>query len=232
MNGMHVKRSDAVARDERSSLPLAAMRAKASLTAKRRIDVIIALVLLILILPVFVVISAAIKLNGGPIFFSHNRIGRDGKIFGCLKFRTMHLDAERMLAEHLATDAAAMAEWNETRKLQNDPRITFFGRILRSTSLDELPQLINVIRADMSMVGPRPVTREELQLFYHASAARAYLSVRPGITGPWQVSGRSTAGYDKRVALDEAYADSHSVRGDFKILFKTVAVVLSRDGAV
>jgi exopolysaccharide production protein ExoY len=208
------------------------MQAKASLGTKRRIDLTISLVLLVLNIPVIAVIAIIIKLGGGPIFFSHNRVGRDGKMFGCLKFRTMHLNAERILAEHLVTDEAAAAEWNATRKLRNDPRITFFGHILRSTSLDELPQLINVIRADMSLVGPRPVTREELQRFYHTSAASAYLSVRPGITGLWQVSGRSTTGYDRRVALDEMYADCHSVWGDFKILFRTIAVVLSRDGAV
>ncbi len=180
----------------------------------------------------FVAITAVVAVDGGPVFFSHRRVGRGGRTFGCLKFRSMRPDADRHLAELLARDPAARAEWQAARKLRQDPRVTPFGRVLRATSLDELPQLINVLRGDMSLVGPRPVVQEELDQHYAPAAAAAdYLSVRPGITGPWQVSGRSDMEYRERVALDAAYARNPSLRKDLALLAHTVVVVLRRQGA-
>jgi lipopolysaccharide/colanic/teichoic acid biosynthesis glycosyltransferase len=200
--------------------------------AKRTMDVALSAAMLLFLLPVFLAITAAVVLDGGPVFYSHRRVGRGGRPFGCLKFRSMRPDADRHLAELLARDPAARAEWNATRKLRRDPRVTPVGRVLRATSLDELPQLINVLRGDMSLVGPRPVVQEELEQHYAPAAAAAdYLSVRPGVTGPWQVSGRSDMEYSERVALDAAYARNPSLRKDLVLLAYTVVVVLRRRGA-
>jgi lipopolysaccharide/colanic/teichoic acid biosynthesis glycosyltransferase len=198
--------------------------------AKRTLDILGAGALLLLALPAFLVIAALVKLDGGRAFYAHERVGRDGRLFGCLKFRSMVMDADRRLAALLATDADARAEWEATRKLKNDPRVTWIGRVLRATSLDELPQLINVLRGEMSLVGPRPVQASELAAFYGA-AAQHYMAVRPGITGPWQVSGRSDTSYAQRVALDVAYATQPSILTDVKILLRTPAAVLARRGA-
>jgi lipopolysaccharide/colanic/teichoic acid biosynthesis glycosyltransferase len=144
----------------------------------------------------------------------------------------MRPDAAAVLEALLERDPTARAEWETSRKLRQDPRVTRVGRLLRATSLDELPQLLNVLRGDMSLVGPRPVTQDELDRYYIPESARvAYLSVRPGITGPWQVGGRSELGYDTRVALDRAYAAQSSLRTDFLILIRTVRVVVTRRGA-
>lgn len=199
--------------------------------AKRVIDVVSAAFLLALLAPVLLLIAGAVMTDGGSVLFSHRRVGREGRGFDCLKFRSMRPDAERILADLLARDPEARAEWATAHKLRHDPRVTSVGRLLRSTSLDELPQLINVLRGEMSLVGPRPVIESELKTFYKSSAAKAYMSVRPGITGLWQVSGRSDASYDRRVALDIAYASRLSLRQDLRILLRTVSVVLRRDGA-
>jgi lipopolysaccharide/colanic/teichoic acid biosynthesis glycosyltransferase len=198
--------------------------------AKRTLDILGAGALLLLALPAFLVIAALVKLDGGRAFYAHERVGRDGRLFGCLKFRSMVMGADRRLAALLATDADARAEWEATRKLKNDPRVTWIGRVLRATSLDELPQLINVLRGEMSLVGPRPVQASELAAFYGA-AAQHYMAVRPGITGPWQISGRSDTSYAQRVALDVAYATQPSILTDVKILLRTPAAVLARRGA-
>lgn len=200
--------------------------------AKRLLDLALSTVFLICALPAFCVIGLAVAADGGPVLFVHRRVGRGGRTFGCLKFRTMHPDADRILADLLARDPAAAAEWATVRKLRHDPRVTRIGRVLRATSLDEAPQLWNVIRGDMSLVGPRPVVQEELDLHYAPAAAAAdYLSLRPGITGPWQVSGRSCIDYSQRVALDTAYARNPSLRTDLELLASTVAAVLRRHGA-
>ena len=200
--------------------------------AKRALDVAVSAAMLMALLPVFLVLAAAVAADGGPAFFSHRRVGRGGRSFGCLKFRSMRPDAQRLLAELLARDPSARAEWEATRKLRRDPRVTPVGRLLRATSLDELPQLINVLRGDMSLVGPRPVVQEELDQHYAPAAAAAdYLSVRPGVTGPWQVSGRSDVDYRERVALDAHYARNPSLRKDLAVLALTVVVVLRRRGA-
>ncbi|WP_239451683.1 sugar transferase [Elioraea rosea] len=198
--------------------------------AKRAIDIVVSAAALVVLGLPMAILALLVRADGGPAMFSHTRIGRDGKPFGCLKFRSMVPDAEARLAAVLASDEAARAEWAATRKLKNDPRVTAVGRFLRSTSLDELPQLINVLRGDMSLVGPRPVQASELALYYGA-AAEHYQAVRPGITGPWQISGRNETSYDRRVALDVAYATKPSLLEDMKILMRTPAVVLLRRGA-
>lgn len=198
---------------------------------KRAFDVVAAAALLVVIAPVMLAIAAAIKIDGGTIIYRHNRVGFAGRPFPCFKFRTMVQDADRCLAAYLETNAQAAAEWAHRRKLSNDPRITRIGAILRKTSLDELPQLFNVIRGEMSLVGPRPVVQAELDQHYGGSAA-AYMSCRPGLTGLWQVSGRSDTCYATRVALDTRYVREWSLLGDIKILAKTLPAVVARRGAV
>jgi UDP-galactose-lipid carrier transferase len=175
------------------------------------------------------VISLVIAASGQSPVFGHKRVGLNGKTFRCLKFRTMVNDAEAALKRHLDQNPAAAEEWAEHRKLVNDPRITRIGRFLRETSLDEIPQLFNVLRGEMSLVGPRPVTEEELVRY--RTAVSSYLSIRPGITGLWQVSGRNDISYDRRVSLDAFYAANANLFLDAKILFQTVGVVLLRRGA-
>ena len=198
--------------------------------AKRAMDIAIASAALLVAAPFFLVVALMVRADGGPAFYAHQRVGRTGRKFGCLKFRSMVIDSQARLDALLAADPAAREEWEATRKLRNDPRITRIGRFLRATSLDELPQLINVLRGDMAIVGPRPVTASELDSFYGAAAAH-YLMVRPGITGLWQVSGRSETSYDQRVALDVAYVSQPSLVADLRILLKTPVAVLSRRGA-
>jgi len=197
---------------------------------KRFLDIVAGAFLLLLLLPVLLLIALAVRADGGPAFYAHRRVGRGGSEFPCLKFRTMRVDADRVLEALLRETPALRPEWEATRKLRHDPRVTRVGRVLRMTSLDELPQLLNVLRGEMSLVGPRPVVRKELDQFY-GPVAGVYLSVRPGITGLWQVSGRSDIGYDRRVALDLAYAQNPSLRGDLMILWRTVGAVLRRRGA-
>ncbi len=198
--------------------------------AKRALDIAGAGALLLLGAPVFLLLAVLVRADGGPAFYAHERVGRGGRRFGCLKFRSMVVDSAARLEALLAADPAARTEWEATRKLRHDPRITWIGRFLRATSLDELPQLLNVLRGDMSLVGPRPVVAAELAAHYGA-AAEHYLSVRPGITGLWQVSGRSDTSYAQRVALDVRYATNPSLLADVRILLRTPAAVLLRRGA-
>jgi Undecaprenyl-phosphate galactose phosphotransferase WbaP len=198
--------------------------------AKRALDIIAAGLGLVLLSPFFLIVALMVRADGGPAFFAHQRVGRGGKLFGCLKFRSMVIDSQARLEALLANDPVARAEWEATRKLKNDPRITRIGRFLRSTSLDELPQLINVLRGEMSLVGPRPVQEAEIDRYYGASAAH-YMAVRPGITGLWQVSGRSETSYESRVALDVAYVSRPSLLADLSILLRTPVAVVSRRGA-
>ena len=198
--------------------------------AKRALDIVGAGVGLVLLAPFFLIVALMVRADGGPAFFAHQRVGRGGKLFGCLKFRSMVIDSQARLEALLANDPAARAEWEATRKLKNDPRITRIGRFLRSTSLDELPQLINVLLGEMSLVGPRPVQEAEIDRYYGASAAH-YMAVRPGITGLWQVSGRSETSYESRVALDVTYVSRPSLLADISILLRTPVAVLSRRGA-
>jgi exopolysaccharide production protein ExoY len=213
-------------------LSIALANKKYFMKTKRFFDIFASTVMLVSLLPLMSFILFCVMLDGGPGLFGHQRIGRRGVRFKCLKFRTMRVDGDAMLAELLAVDPIAREEWNSNRKLRHDPRVTPLGRILRSTSLDELPQLFNVLRGDMSLVGPRPVTQNELDLYYEPNSARlAYLSVRPGITGPWQVGGRSELSFPIRVALDRKYAEQQSLRTDIMILIRTINVVMRRNGA-
>lgn len=191
---------------------------------------VIAFVLLLMLAPLMGIVAFLIwKRDGAPIFFAHYRVGRDGMLFRCLKFRTMLRDSDAVLQELLRTDPAAREEWARDQKLVNDPRITPVGRFLRNSSLDELPQLLNVLRGDMNLVGPRPITVGELRRYGHVRWE--YLSVRPGITGLWQVSGRNLTTYEERVELDERYVRQRSFMLDMKILFRTVWVVVTKHGA-
>jgi Undecaprenyl-phosphate galactose phosphotransferase WbaP len=196
---------------------------------KRVFDLFAALVLLVLGALPLLYIALRIRRDGGPAIFAHQRVGQSGKVFPCFKFRTMQVDAEERLRELLANDPAARAEWEREFKLRNDPRITPIGHFLRRTSLDELPQLFNVIRGEMSLVGPRPVIRAELARY--GDDVDYFLMVRPGMTGLWQVSGRNDTGYDTRVYLDTWYVKNWSLWYDIAILFKTIRVVLNREGA-
>lgn len=194
------------------------------------LDFALALTALLICLPTLLLLAIAIKLqDGGPVLFGQRRIGRGGRPFVCLKLRTMVLDAQARLDALLESDPQAREEWARDHKLRKDPRITWLGRILRETSLDELPQLINVLRGDMSIVGPRPIV--EAEVVRYGRSFRHYCSVRPGITGLWQVSGRNDTTYRRRVALDVLYARSRSLGRDVEILLKTVPAVLLRKGS-
>lgn len=197
--------------------------------AKRAFDVFCALFLGLVLSPLIVIIVALIRLNGKPVLFRHRRIGRHGQMFHCIKFRTMVPNAEEALRRLLNEHPELRDEWTENHKLRNDPRVFALGRILRLTSLDELPQLWNVLRGEMSLVGPRPIVRVEL-LRYGRNASR-YLAVKPGLTGLWQVKGRSNTTYRRRVAMDKFYIQHQSILLDIYILSATPAAVLRRSGA-
>ena len=198
---------------------------------KTAFDYILTLVGAVFISPLFFYIAYRIKKEDpGPVFFAHTRIGKDGKPFPCYKFRSMVVNSQEMLQKYLVKNPAAREEWERDFKLKDDPRVTPIGKFLRSTSLDELPQIFNVLRGEMSLVGPRPVIQEELDKYY-GETAKLYCTVKPGITGLWQVSGRSDIGYDERVALDATYIKYRSMWGDIVILWKTIGVVLMKKGA-
>lgn len=196
---------------------------------KRVFDVLASGLGLLLLSPLFFIVSLKVMQDGGPAFYGHERVGKRGKPFKCLKFRSMHIDSQRMLKELLENDADARAEWELDFKLKDDPRITAIGKFIRETSIDELPQLINVFRGEMSLVGPRPIITEELQRY--GDFQQFYLRVSPGITGLWQVSGRSDTSYDERVGLDVWYTQNWSIVYDIAILLKTVGVVFGKKGA-
>ena len=199
------------------------------LTSKRMIDIVLALSGIVLLAPLLVICFVATRMSSGPAIFRHKRVGFGGKQFDCLKFRTMVVDAPERLHKLLQEDPAAAAEWTKCQKLRNDPRVTPIGAILRKSSLDELPQLFNVLMGDMSIVGPRPVTEGELSRY--GGSVRAYTACRPGITGLWQVSGRSSTSYETRIACDTYYARMWSVSLDVKIMLVTVPSVLFTEGA-
>jgi len=196
---------------------------------KRIFDTVSAFILLLLLSPVMLTIAVLIRRDGGPAMFAHPRIGKRGRVFNCYKFRTMVVDAEQQLEQLLQQSPELRAQWDNERKLRHDPRVSRLGNFLRKSSLDELPQLINVIRGEMSLVGPRPVVRTELPRY--GDQVGYYLMVRPGMTGLWQVSGRSDLHYDARVYLDAWYVKNWSLWHDQIILFKTIDVVFRRAGA-
>jgi Undecaprenyl-phosphate galactose phosphotransferase WbaP len=226
--GLHMQAflsSDAVLMTVRSGLLSPMSRA-----VKRAFDILVSLVLAIFFAPLLLVVAAIVATDGGPVLFGHRRVGHRGQTFRCLKFRTMVPDAQTVLQKLLDSDPALQAEWASTFKLKSDPRITPVGRFLRKTSLDELPQLFNVIVGTMSLVGPRPVVASELEEFYGEDALY-YRLVLPGITGLWQISGRSDTGYNRRVHLDAWYVRNWSLWSDILILLGTLPSVLRSRGA-
>ena len=198
------------------------------LAAKRMMDVTIAATALVVLSPILIMVAALVRLRmGGGILYSQPRVGRDGLLFDCYKFRTMVPGGEALLQAYFIDNPDAKAEWDESQKLKNDPRVTRIGRWLRKSSLDELPQLFNVLIGDMSCVGPRPVVEEELKR-YGAHAAD-YTSVRPGLTGIWQISGRNRLSYPERVKLDVDYIRQWSLKRDIAILIMTIPAVAKFD---
>jgi len=189
-------------------------------------DIALALTAIVLLSPIILIVALAIRLSeGGPVMFSQKRLGFNGREFDCYKFRTMVTNAEERLAQLLENDPEAALEWRKNQKLVNDPRITTLGHILRKSSLDELPQLINILRGDMSCVGPRPILVKEIERY--GRAARFYMRTRPGLTGLWQVSGRSNTSYHQRVVLDTFYVRRWSIWLDIWIIVKTIPALLS-----
>lgn len=196
---------------------------------KRLFDITAASAILVFVAPLLAIIAFLVWREGSPILFAHTRVGRHGQLFRCLKFRSMVPNASEVLAELLAKDPLARAEWEKDYKLKNDPRITRLGQFLRKSSLDELPQLLNVIKGEMSLVGPRPVVPDELDRY--GDGKRYYLEVRPGITGLWQISGRNDIDYDERVSLDTWYVRNWTLWYDIYIIFKTAITVPAKAGA-
>ncbi|MEL7091886.1 MAG: sugar transferase [Pseudomonadota bacterium] len=211
-----------------SSNPTSALADPYAAYGKRMLDLIIALLLLPVLVPMIVIMCLLVRRDGARGLFAHQRVGQNGVPFTCWKIRTMVPDAQTRLARLLATDADAAAEWARTQKLTDDPRVTRLGRFLRRTSLDELPQIWNVLRGDMSLVGPRPVTEEELG---HYGALRGtYLTLKPGVTGPWQVHGRSNGCFKERLDLDQGYASDMGLWRDLSLIAQTSLVLLRPTG--
>ncbi len=210
---------------------------RSGLVLKRGIDLLLAIVAIVLLAPLLLTIAVLLKMEGGPILFTQLRVGKDGRRFWCFKFRTMRPDAEEQLSNLLAADPAARAEWKRHQKLANDPRITRLGAFLRTTSLDELPQLFNVVIDDMSMVGPRPIIAPETsgyendRAYFEGADFAYYASCKPGMTGLWQVSGRAMTTHRERIRLDRWYCRNWSIWLDLMIILKTVRAVLIRTGS-
>jgi len=205
-------------------------RAPVARVLKRAVDIAGSILLIALLLPVAILIMVAIVVDSpGPVMFVQRRVGRNGRMFSLMKFRTMVPDSDTALAQALASDDALDTEWRKSRKLRRDPRITRVGHLLRRLSADELPQILNVLVGNMSLVGPRPVIEDELR--YFGKRADDVLSVRPGLTGLWAVSGRSDVSYDERVELEHRYATGWTVVGDFVILLRTIPAVMRGHGA-
>ncbi|WP_022952943.1 sugar transferase [Leucothrix mucor] len=196
---------------------------------KRTVDCIGSLVLIIIFSPILAIIALLIRRDGGSSIYKQERIGYGGKTFKCYKFRSMVMNSKQRLEEVLAADPKAREEWENDFKLKNDPRITAIGNFLRKTSLDELPQLFNVLQGDMSLVGPRPVVPDELPRY--GALTQKYLSARPGMTGLWQVSGRNDVTYRERVSLDCYYIENWKLHTDFVLMLKTVTVIFHGKGA-
>ena len=187
-------------------------------------DLFFSLIILIAGFPIFIIIALLIKLSSrGPIFFLQERIGKNKKSFNCIKFRTMHPEAEDILENLMKNNKKLKKEFEETHKLKNDPRITNIGKFLRKTSLDEIPQFLNVIKMEMSIIGPRPIVENEIQKY--GESYNKVISLKPGITGLWQVSGRNNLSYKRRVNLDCLYVDNMSPLIDLRIIIRTFGVI-------
>lgn len=201
---------------------------KVYIKVKRVIDVILASIALILLSPLFAIIAIAIKIDSkGPVFFAHKRIGKNGNIIKLYKFRSMVINAEELIKSFTPEQ---MREYKENYKLTNDPRITKVGKFLRKTSLDELPQLINIINGDLSIIGPRPVVADELEKY--GVNKDKFLSVTPGLTGYWAANGRSNTTYEQRMEMELYYIDNLSLKMDIKVFFKTILSVVKKEGAI
>lgn len=196
----------------------------------RACDIVLALAAIVFFAPLLLVLALAVTVTDpGPVFFGHERVGRNGQTFRCFKFRSMVIDADRRLSEILSRDPVSRLEWQTFHKLTNDPRITAIGAMLRKSSLDELPQLFNVLRGDMSLVGPRPIVVDET--WRYGRYLTHYLSAKPGITGLWQVSGRSNTTYRRRVALDVTWCRTRTLGLYWTILLRTIPAVILADGS-
>jgi undecaprenyl-phosphate galactose phosphotransferase len=196
---------------------------------KTAFDQFVAMMLVVLFAPLLLALAVLVRRDGGPAFYHHRRIGAGGRAFGCIKFRTMVTESDRVLEKLLFNDPVAAAEWAATQKLRNDPRITSVGRFLRLSSLDELPQLFNVLRGEMSLVGPRPIVQAEVARY--GDEIEYYYETKPGLTGLWQVSGRSDTSYERRVRLDVWYVRNWTLWHDIAILLKTIPAVFLQRGA-
>ena len=195
---------------------------------KRGLDVLISSIALVILSPIFLILAILIKIDSkGPVFFKHTRIGKNGTTFKMYKFRTMYDNAEDMIKEFTPEQ---MKEWKENYKLTNDPRITKMGKFLRKTSIDEIPQLINILKGDLSLIGPRPVIEEELEKYEENK--EKFLSVKPGLTGYWAANGRSNTSYDERMKMELYYVDNISFKLDVKIFLKTILSVIKKEGAM
>lgn len=202
-------------------------KARRYIKVKRILDCILATIALIILSPIYLIIAIAVKIDSkGPIFFGHTRIGKNGKIIKIYKYRTMVTNAEELIKQFTPEQ---MKEYKENFKLENDPRITKVGKFLRKTSLDELPQLLNIIQGDLALIGPRPVVKKELEKY--GENAGKFLSVTPGLTGNWAASGRSNTTYEERMKMELWYVDNISFITDVKIFFKTIIAVIKKEGA-
>ena len=198
--------------------------------AKRAFDIAFAASFLVVALPALVLLAIILQIDSpGPLLFIQQRVGKGGKMFGCIKFRTMHENAEELLADILARCPDARREWESHHKLRDDCRISRFGKIVRKLSLDELPQLFNILRGEMSVVGPRPIVSAEIEKYGQFFAD--YTAVKPGLTGLWQVSGRNDVSYDERVQLDVKYRERASMLFDLNIVLRTVPAVVASRGS-
>ena len=198
------------------------------MSVKRVFDLVISTIGLIILSPIFLILAIIVKLDSkGPVFFAHTRYGKNGKKFKMYKFRTMYENVQDMINDFTPEQ---MKEWKENFKLQDDPRITKVGKFLRKTSLDELPQIVNIIKGDLSIIGPRPVIEEELEKY--GENKEKFLSVTPGLTGYWQANGRSSTTYEQRMEMELYYIDHISPKLDFKIFFKTIESVIKKEGAI
>lgn len=198
---------------------------------KRIVDIFFSLSVIILFSPLYILIALLIRIiSKGNVIYYQTRIGRGGKTFRCYKFRTMYHNADEILKEILDSDDVKRKEWETSHKLKNDPRVTSIGAFLRKTSLDELPQFWNVLKGDLSVVGPRPVVNEEIVRHFGYRAQKIF-TIRPGITGIWQISGRSNTTYSERIALDEYYVENRTLFMDFKIIALTIPSIITKKGA-
>jgi undecaprenyl-phosphate galactose phosphotransferase len=220
-------RLDTVAAHDSAEPAVTQARARA---VKRTFDLVFGATMGLLSLPAAILIALAVVIqSGGPVLYSQQRVGRGGRTISVWKFRTMVVDADAVLQQVLEADPALAAEWRQHRKLRRDPRVTGIGRLLRKTSLDELPQIWNIVRGDMSLVGPRPIVEEELERY--GDNASTYLCVKPGLTGLWQTSRRNDTTYDQRVKLDAEYVRTWSVAKDLQIVVNTLPAVVRGAGA-